>query len=409
MHLPTTLLLTGGLCWAALACGAADGSTAWTTTRQTSEDGVVRVTHAPPAAGLEPTWIIEEELRIGRVEGTGPDAFALIKGLAVTEDGRIAVLDAQAQEVRVFEPDGRHLATFGGKGGGPGELQGAWGLMRDSEDRLWVPDHRNSRMSVYDAESGFVTSHPMTVLSYGYVWRGAMLEGDRILEPSMTLQPERRSLLRIYGPDMVQLDSILPPTAPAPVDRKNPPGSFYWEAPGGLPRGYMSIPFHPRGMAVYDREGSVWFTPGGDAGYRIIRGTLAGDTTLVIETARPPVPVGDPVRDSAIESVRASLEEQGATGGQDWSRVPRVRPAVEDLFVAEDGPLWVRTATTASLLTFDVYERDGAYAGTAVTSLPLDRNVHPIIRDGQLWAVVRDELDVAFVVRARIREITSER
>ncbi|NIQ58552.1 MAG: hypothetical protein GWN85_35350, partial [Gemmatimonadetes bacterium] len=56
---------------------------------------------------------------------------------------------------------------------------------------------------------------------------------------------------------MTPVDSILLPRPP-PVDEKDPPGSFYWEAPGGLPRGYVSVPFYPRGVQAFDPSGSVW-------------------------------------------------------------------------------------------------------------------------------------------------------
>lgn len=55
-------------------------------------------------------------------------------------DGRFAVADAQAEEVRIFDPDGRHLRTFGGKGAGPGELQGMQGVHLDHEGMLRVAE-----------------------------------------------------------------------------------------------------------------------------------------------------------------------------------------------------------------------------------------------------------------------------
>ncbi|NIQ58553.1 MAG: hypothetical protein GWN71_35905, partial [Gammaproteobacteria bacterium] len=84
--------------------------------------------------------------------------------------------------------------------------------------------------------------------------------------------------------------------------------------------------------------------------------------------------VPDAVRDSAIDAIRSMLLEQGAgAADQDWSKVPRVRPAVEDMFVADDGRLWVRTPSADGRVTYDVYERNGHYVGTAVTRLPVYR------------------------------------
>lgn len=399
---PLALLLTALI---TTGCGADDTAHAWTATRDTLPGGIARVINVPPDAQIEPTWQIEEELRIGIREGGGAAQFGQIKGIAVLSDGQIAVLDAQAREVRLFDPDGSHLATYGRAGQGPGELEAPWGLMRSSDDRLWVPDHRNDRMTVYDPGAGFVASYPLPVLRYGFIWSGAMLEDGRIVKPSMTLAPERRELLRIYGPDMALADSILLPEPDREtVDPEDPPSSFYWEAPGGMPRGYMGVPFYPHGGSVFDPSGHVWSSGRGDAAYRIARGTLRGDTTLVIETRRPPVPVPESVRDSAIDAIRTALRERGAAGNQDWSKIPTVKPAVEHMFVADDGRLWVRTPSADSRVTFDVYERDGRHAGTAVTTLPLYPWISPVVRGDAFWAVVTDEYDVQYVVRGRLSD-----
>lgn len=67
-------------------------------------------------------WTLQEDLRIGRVEGVPELQFGQIVGLDVDQAGRIYVLDQQAQEVRVFSPAGEYLRSVGQAGGGPGEL-----------------------------------------------------------------------------------------------------------------------------------------------------------------------------------------------------------------------------------------------------------------------------------------------
>ncbi len=385
------------------ACGSAGAERGWTAAVDTLAGGAIRVVNSPPAAALEPTWTLEEELRIGSVDEAGPASFGQLKGIAVAEDGRIAVLDAQAQELRVFGADGRHLATYGGKGGGPGELEAAWGLMRAPDGTLWVPDHANARMSVFELDAGFVRSHPLRVLSRAFVWRGAMAEDGRILKPSITLTEPRRNILRIYDPAMALVDS-LPLPDPPPSDPKDPPGAFYWEAPGGLPRGYYSVPFYPQGAGAVDPRGAVWSTEPGDPSYRFKRWTPGGDTTLIVETRRAPVPVTQAERDSVIDALRERLRERGAAR-QDWSKIPQVKPAVRTIFFADDGRVWVETNSPDAQRRYDVYEPDGRFAGAVATRLNVYRWVTPVVRGDRLWAIVTDELDVPHVVRARIAPI----
>lgn len=399
------------------ACVEAGDAARWATTVDTLPGGRLHVVNTPPPSGVEPTWRIEEELRIGSVEAEGPAVFGQVKGLGVTSDGRIAVLDAQAQELRVFDPGGGHLATWGGRGAGPGELEGAHGLMVGPGDSLWVPDVDNARMSVFHPSSGFARSARMPFLRWGFVWSGIVTREGTVWKPSTTLGEPRRPVIRVYGragedavarelldvtleSDFALLDSIPLPAEPE-ADPEDPPGAFYWEAPGGLPRGYIGVPFHAEGQLLLDPRGVIWSKAPGPA-YRITRWMPGGDTTLVLETRREPVPVTAAERDSAIDRVSGMLRERGIGVRQDWSKIPENKPAIVSMFLADGGRLWVRTSSPDSLVTYDVYERDGRWAGTAVTALKPWRWVDPIVRDDRFWAVVTDELDIPYVVRARI-------
>jgi hypothetical protein len=120
-----------------------------------------------------------------------------------------------------------------------------------------------------------------------------------------------------------------------------------------------------------------------------------------METLRTPVEIPQAERDSAIDVVREALRERGAAN-QDWSKVPLIRAAVTRMFLADEGNLWVQVASPDSVHVYDVYERDGHYTGTVVSRLRLYRWVNPVVRGNHVWAVVTDELDVPYVVRARM-------
>lgn len=409
-----------------VACTDTAADSGWETAVSTLPNGASHVVYTPPSDAA-PTWQIVEELRIGTVDGDGPDSFGQIRGIAALADGGVAVLDAQVQEVRIFDAAGAHRVTFGGRGGGPGEFQGAFGLMLSADGMLWVPDHTAARITVLDPADGYVTSYPLTFFSYGFIWNGALTDDNRILLPSITLAPPRRNVLRVFGEpasaadgagiangersaradvaglprELVLLDSLPLPTPPPSVDPKNPPSSFYFEAPGGMPSGYMSVPHYPRAQQVVDPRLAVWSTEPGDPAYRIIRWTPGGDTTLVIETARPAVPVTQEERDAAIERISESLERYGPQR-LDWSKIPQTKPAITSMFLAGTGDLWVQAATADSLQTYDIYEQDGRHAGTAVTSLNIYQYVSPAVREERVWAIVTDDFDVQHVVRARL-------
>ncbi len=68
--------------------------------------------------------------------------------------------EIQAEELRVFDREGRHVRTIGRKGGGPGEFSQIIGMAWRPDGNLWVVDPSNNRISVIDTAGNFVTSHP---------------------------------------------------------------------------------------------------------------------------------------------------------------------------------------------------------------------------------------------------------
>lgn len=383
-------------------CGEGGGN-GWTTVRDTLPGGAVRVVHTPPASGPGVTWRLEEEVRIGAIEGGGPESFGEVRGIAVDGAGRIAVLDAQAREVRVFGPEGEHLRTFGGQGGGPGELEGPFGLAWAPDGLLRVADVRNARMSLFDPVEGFVRSHPVRFWRWGYIWDGVVDSAGRVWQPSMGMVDGTSwDMIRIYNDSMRQVDSI--PIAERPERSgpdRDPPGAFFWETGGGF--GYYTIPYYPRGQRALDPRGVYWGTTEGDPSYRVARWIPGGDTTLIVESSRPAVPVTQAERDSAIAHIREYITEAGGDANLDWSRIPQTRPAVEGVHLAENGDVWVRLPVPGdSVALYDVFSPQGQYRGTARGTLQVFPYLAPVIRGDRFYAVVTDELGVSYVVRARI-------
>lgn len=104
-----------------------------------------------------------------------------------------------------------------------------------------------------------------------------------------------------------------------------------------------------------------------------------------------------------IADTRAWLREQGVETEADWSRIPDVKPAVQGLFTSVEGNLWVQTSSPGGGVTYDILAPDGAYLGsTAPAPLETVFWLSPVVRGDSYWTVVFDELDVPYVVRARI-------
>lgn len=355
-------------------------------------------TNSPGGAGpglSNARWTIVEEMRVGA--GGGPEQFGELKGLAVLADGRFAVLESQARELRVFDPRGGHVATYGRRGEGPGESEFPNGLMLGRRGLLWVPDPSNVRMSLFDPDVGFVGQFQYGTNLTQWAWSGAMGADGRVFGPGLV--PETRAdLLIVYDSTMAVLDTLpLEEPSEESGDGTNP-GSYCWSPSEGVTN-CTGVPFYAVTVRFVDPEGYVWERESGVVDYRIRKWAPGGDTVLVVTGDHRPTPVASAERDAEIARLRKDA------GDLDWSRIPSVKPVVQDLFMSDEGNLWVKFLSPGDAAAFDVWSPDGAYLGAAVTNIRVHtREVAPVVRGDQMWFVTTDEFDTEHVVRARLSE-----
>lgn len=118
--------------------------------------GVEIVENERPPDGSRLGWRIGSapSVSIGQVEGEDPYLFHFVVGATRLDDGRILVADAGSAEIRVFDSSGIHLATWGGRGEGPGEFSGD--LMHV---KPWTGDSivawHGQAVSMYDSEGRY--------------------------------------------------------------------------------------------------------------------------------------------------------------------------------------------------------------------------------------------------------------
>lgn len=92
----------------------------------------------------------------------------------------------------------------------------------------------------------------------------------------------------------------------------------------------------------------------------------------------------------------------------DAGRVPPTKPPLYGLSLDDRGRLWVRLSElTADTTTYDVFGGDGIHAETVALPFRVDGWVPPVTRGDTVWAVATDELDVQYVLRARLRRPTA--
>lgn len=387
-------------------CGPDDDNTShWTTSLETLPSGATKVINVPSRSGPVATSVAIEDMRIGTRSMGGPASFGLVRQIAPLPHGRVAVLDGLAQEVRVFTAEGEHEVTFGGVGSGPGELRSAQGLLLGPDGLLRVPDADNARMSYFHRVSGFVDSHQFYVYNTAGrgPWRAAMdSSGRTAVWSSGPYRGGTWMMVRIYDEAMVQIDSI--PYYNYTRDRasrEDLDGGWPATAPNGM-RFMIPIPFYPREKFVIDPTGQMWTTESGVSTLEVHRWEPAGDTVLVVASRRVPRPVTATVKDSVIAALEARFSTWPTPPRLDYSKIPETEPPTYGLSLDDLGRLWVRLSSPeADTTAYDIFARSGEHLETLVVHARVDEHVPPSLAEDNLWVVVRDELDVQYVVRAR--------
>lgn len=278
-------------------------------------------------------WILVEKglslTKTLQVNETENFYFGSTGDLAVTSDGHMVVVDPEASNIKVLEPDGTLIDTLGREGRGPGEFQDLSDVQVARGDSLFVYDNEQSRLTVFaPAPSWELTrtvalSHKagrigsLLVLENHFVgFFGSSFSGDGVIRP-----PPRP--LRLVQESGVLGDTLF-------LARS---GRFAIVSTDGGMRG-ASVPFSRHTEVAIGPDSH--FYHGRTDSLRIVARAPDGTSRIVAAVPVDPLPVRDVERDSVLESYGGELRSIVD------SALPGTKPAFTDLVVADDGRLWVQ-------------------------------------------------------------------
>jgi hypothetical protein len=334
--------------------------------------------------GPQEEWRLVPDLKLGSINGVGPETFGELVDLAVDDFGRIFVLDRQAREVRIFNSAGAHVRSFGREGRGPGEFLDPIALVLSRDASLWVVDPGNARFAVFDTAGRYLESHVRPSNGYAFPWGGGFDTHGRFYDHVFVwgAGAPRYALAR-FDRSFQVADTVWLPEYDSP--------SF--EIVTANSRTRVDVPFSARLIWRFDLRGFVWHSI--TDRYRIYQQRLGGDTTRAIEKDIVPIPVTSEERDSAL----SRLEEFVRRGGKvDPSRIPKTKPVLSTFYVDDAGYLWVRRTASAS---FDVFDPQGRYLGGVKVEPP---GFTPVVfKSRDIYGTVTDPLGVDYLVRVRVQ------
>jgi len=384
----------------AIACSAAEESSGGILSVDTLPGGGVHIVSAPEGmwahAGIEP-WRLEEDLRIGVVEGEEPYMFGEVTGLIPTPDGGIWVLDGMAHELRLFDQDGAFVRAVGRNGQGPGEFGRNPCAFPGPNGEIWVEAGR--RWQWFNPEGDLLGGQPVT-RNIGCGIQSWLPDGRFIAIASMydPRTREHESFFLVHDRDPSG-EVVVADTAYSPVFPEAP--RVDWVDDGGRARISVFMPFvHLAGRTV-GSNGDYWISEGG-GDFRIRRQTISWDTLVIMERPYEPFPIPDSIR-------REEMPEREWNGLKldpefDPDDVPLVFPPFDRLIPGTDGTLWVRRRIDDGAYGLDVFAPDGRFLGSVATPPEFDRMLIYLITPDHMYGRVTDEMDVQYVVRLAIEK-----
>jgi hypothetical protein len=411
-----TKVLVAGVVVSLVGCSGA-GSRGWQGSE--SDSAGVTIVSNPSAAIWRPAdaWTVKEELRIGTAEGDADYQFGQIPAspgipaLAVASDGRIVILDQQAQHLKVFSSDGKYERTIGGPGGGPGELQrGASAVLIAPGDTLLACDLGNQRANVYLLNGTFIRSFPLSFAD-GIPIRWESAADGRILAqfrrfafPGSTAPPDTMDVIVVRHLDGTVGDTLMrvPSGKSASFTGRTPEFNIFSPEPSWALLGNQIL------YAVSDKYRIGVYAPGGLLKRVVVK---AFEEKAVAEADQQAVK--DLLRKAWTD---AGVPAQAVTQLMTGVHFAANYPAFAQFMAGPDGSIWVQRIQTPSELPpedregfdvrndlaapdWDVFDQDGKFLG--VVSMP--RRFQPVQFIGdKIYGIQRDELDVQYVVRLGI-------
>jgi hypothetical protein len=377
------LLLSSG-------CGG-EGANGATAVVVRDSAGITIVESPAELAERDAGWTVasEPELSVGVVEGDDVYQLFRIQGAAQLGDGTLVVVNGGTQELRFYDPAGRHVRTVGGRGAGPGEFQFPR-LVAARPDSFVVSDMGNNRYTFHDA-SGAVSRSvtPTGFVSSTHGWLG----GDRVLvsrnsasagldTPEGVMPNHTTFTVADIGTGTTSIVAELP-------------GERVFMANTGSQISFTSVPYDGRPSAA-GGEGGVYLTPGRIPEIHLY--DSSGELVRIQRVLRSPRPLSQAEFDRTVATRvdQASTPELKIEMRRRYDRMPTPEtiPEFSWLLIDDTGHLWARRFSDSTM--WSVFDPAGHAVGTV--TLPRGLGVQQIGADFIL-ASRRDDLGVEYVVR----------
>lgn len=324
-----------------------------------------------PPKGIPTTLTLEEDFKIGDSEDE-EEMIAQVTFFVVDENESIYALDWKANNIKVFDKNGKFVRTIAKQGQGPGEINFPSGLLITPENELIVEDAGNRRLAFFNLEGEFLRND--SVADKTSLTNLVMDNKGNVLGRQFIIEEGDMSFeIRKFDKDLNNLFTIdrIPFTFRDPQKDKMNPFDF------------VQIYF-------FDPDGQIYY--GNPREYEIqiysSEGKLKKKITKKFKAEK--------ITEEDIEKIMDRIPDMGF-GVKNMMEFPKQFPAYEAYTVDEEGHLIVRTYNKAEeedLVYLDIFDAEGKY----IARFP--SKVNPRIwKNNKMYAI--EETDEGFIVIKR--------
>ena len=350
----------------------------------------VRITMTRPTDRTYATVDSSPMLSLGGPQASGPAQFYRIQTVHVGPSGALWVVDGQTSEIRLFQPNGVHLATIGGRGEGPGEFLRPRLLGSFRGDSVAVWDDANGRLSVISPDGAVVRTEP-AVLVQGVLPRAMRVfdDGSILAQTPRIVSAGSLEAGQLLGDSvrLIRLDPEEP--VPEPVAEARGP-AWVWTG-----RSQVPLAFTINASFDLDQD-EVYVVAGPEFRVNVFqRGTLFESFGV----DRAPRKVSPEDIAAYVDVIRGYMTEPTLSeylAGVDHPSRPGVLPAYSRVLVSGEGRVWAQiySPDVFSGAHWDVFSPHREWEGKVDT--PAGFSVTEVTRESVV-GVWRDELDVEYV------------
>jgi len=318
-----------------------------------------------------------------KIDFTNPSRIAL------NSKNELFVTDTRANNIKIFDAEGKFLKVIGREGQGPGDLSRPSGITFNGT-YIIVWELGNRRFSIFSEDGGFIRH--LRPEEPDVVWKLKPLENGQVLFETREGYCEReKTVIHILDKELKKEDVFYS----HPIKRERYENKINDD---------LKIPYGP--LVSWNVMGGNKIVIGYQEEYSIDVFSPDKEKLFSIERKSKRVKVTQKDKKDYFSSLMYVTNGQTVQGAppeiRNYTEFPKFKPYYKNILVFPENDIWVFLyAESDDQKLVDIFDRDGKF----VKQIEFDKNIwyRPIFAaDGTLWTVIEDEAGYNVIVQYKI-------